>query len=439
MHEFFSPRDPALRSVPMPVGSRPPPVGALDRRLLIGLHVGTGCEEVSGALLAVSGRGLSAQFDPIESASQTTSGELRASFESLQQDGKNQLGESLQLATALADVQFTVVRRLLSSAAIPASDVLVLGVHDPGLWRYPREGPVGYASLCDAAYLAERSGMNVVDAYPARDLTGGGLGGPVTAIPQWLLLRESTRTRLLLNIGRTVRLTYLPAGESVHDIHSLVSFDVGPGTFLLDKLSARLSAGRMQFDPGGRLAVQGKKIPELIDHWLADPYFQESPPRWHPLGVRSEYALDETVRMAAEAGWSIRDLLCTATHFIADCIEREIREQLPPEPALDEVFITGGGQGNGMLLGEISLRLPGIPLHKTAEIGMPMGRLEAATAAVLATLHIDMVPANHPVITGTQSPRVLGRLTPGSPGAWRQLIGHLHSAAPTHTSLRNAV
>ena len=139
------------------------------------------------------------------------------------------------MATALADVQISIVRRLLSSAAVPASDVLVLGVHDPGLWHYTREGPVGYASLCDAASLAERSGMNVVDAFPARDLTGGGLGGPVTAIPQWLLLRESNRTRLLLNVGRTVRLTYLPAGESIRDIHSLISFDVGPGTFLLDK------------------------------------------------------------------------------------------------------------------------------------------------------------------------------------------------------------
>ena len=439
MHEFYSPHDPPPQSVPLPIGSRPPPPGDADRRLLVGMNVGTGCEQITGALVAVSGRGLSARFDPIESVSQEISDELQVSYQRLLQGGKNQLRDSLELAAALSKMQLSLVRELLCNASVPASDVLVLGVHDPGIWRFAKEGSVSYLGLCNAAFLAETSGMNVVDGFPARDLAGGGLGGPVSAIPQWLLLRTYDRTRLLLNIGRTVQLTYLPTAEVGSDIHSLLSFDVGPGTFLLDKLSTRLSAGRLQFDPGGRLAVQGKKIPDLIRHWLADPYFEEAPPRWHPQGVRSDCELDETVRMAAEAGWSIRDLLCTATHFIADCIDRAITAQLPPSAAIDEIIITGGGQSNGMLLGEIALRVPGMPLRRIAEIGWPPGLLEATTAAVLAALHVDMVPANHPSITGTQSPRVLGRLTPGSPGAWRQLVGHLYAAAPTHTSLRNAV
>ena len=439
MHDFYSPRDPTPQSVPLPIGSRPPPPGSADQRLLIGMNVGTGCEQITGALVAVSGRGLSARFDPIESVSQEVSSELRKSYQRLLQGSESQVGDSLQLAAALSEMQLSLVRQLLSNASVPASDVLVLGVHDPGIWRFAKEGAVSYLGLCDAAFLAETSGMNVVDGFPSRDLAGGGLGGPVSAIPQWLLLRSTDRTRLLLNIGRTVRLTYLPTAEAGCDIHSLLSFDVGPGTFLLDKLTARLSAGRLEFDAGGRLAVQGKKIPDLIQHWLADPYFEEAPPRWHPHGVRPDGALDETVRMAADAGWSIRDLLCTATHFIADCIDRAITSHLPPSAGIDEIFITGGGQGNGMLLGEIALRFRGMPLKTIAEIGWPAGLLEATTAAVLAALHIDMVPANHPSITGTQSPRVLGRLTPGSPGAWRQLVGHLYAAAPTHASLRNAV
>ncbi len=439
MHDFYSPRDPTPQSVPLPIGSRPPPSGGTDRRLLIGMHVGTGCEQITGALVAVSGQGLSARFDPIECVSQEVSGELQVSYQRLLQGGEKQLGDSLQLAAALSKMQLSLVRDLLGAASVPASEVLVLGVHDPGLWHFAKNGTVSYLGLCNAAFLAETSGMNVVDSFPARDLAGGGLGGPVSAIPQWLLLRTTDRTRLLLNVGRSVELTYLPTAGVGSDIHSLLSFDVGPGTFLLDKLSARLSAGRLQCDPGGRLAVQGKKIPELIRHWLADPYFEEVPPRWHPQGVRPDWELDETVRMAAEAGWSIRDLLCTATHFIADCIDLAITSQLPPSAAIDDIFITGGGQGNGMLLGEIALRFPDMPLRTIAEIGWPAGLLEATTAAVLAALHVDMVPANHPSITGTQSPRVLGRLTPGSPGAWRTLVGHLYATAPTHTSLRNAV
>ena len=63
--------------------------------------------------------------------------------------------------------------------------------------------PPGWPSL---------TGLNVIDAFPARDLAQGGLGGPLIALPEWLLLRHRDRSRVLLDLGRTVRVD-LPAGR----------------------------------------------------------------------------------------------------------------------------------------------------------------------------------------------------------------------------------
>ena len=62
----------------------------------------------------------------------------------------------------------------------------------------------------------------------------------------------------------------------------------------------------------------------------------------------------------------------------------------------------------------------------------------AASVAVLTVLHLDQVPASSTLTTGISAPRVLGRLTPGSPQAWQRLRNHLSDNRPAKISLRSA-
>ncbi len=55
------------------------------------------------------------------------------------------------------------------------------------------------------------TGLSVVDAFEARDLAQGGMGGPLFALPQWMLLHDAKKPRVLVDLGRTTRITYLPA------------------------------------------------------------------------------------------------------------------------------------------------------------------------------------------------------------------------------------
>ena len=366
-----------------------------------------------------------------------------ARYDTLLRGRMDRPGDAGLIAYGLADIQVAVVDQIFAQQSVSSSDVSALGVHDPGLWHVTPGGCSGYVSLCDAARIAEQTGLCVVDAFPARDLAGGGQGGPITALGLWMVLRDPDQARIFLDLGRTTRLTYLPSSTAASSAASsaarVLAFDIGPGTMLLDELARRLSEGKYVYDPGGRLAVQGRCLSDLIEMWLKDSYFQQPPPRWRPLGVRPNTELNKTVEMAIESGWSIRDLLCTATHFISEIVRRAVADWLPGEPPVTEVLIAGGGQSNGMLLGEIAVRLPGMVFSRTSEGDMSDLVLESMAVAALTALHVDLVPANHPAITGAASARILGRLTPGTAAAWSSLLTAMQRRAPSHVSLRDAI
>jgi anhydro-N-acetylmuramic acid kinase len=421
-----------------------PPSSLDTRRWTVGILVSSDCRRLAATIVACDGRGLDLEPEIADGMTAEIPGDSAALFSQLAEPATRPASfDAVQalaiLRARLAELQAQVVNALLAQAAIPPARILALGVHDPGLWSGGSGSRVGYLGLCDAARLAELTGQNVVDAYPARDVALGGQGGPLTALAEWVLLRDPLLNRLLVDLGRTTRATYLPRTAGVRGEPQVVSFDVGPGMRLVDLLTQRLTNGEEAFDPGGRHAVQGRRVQELIDHWLADPYFRRPLPRWHPRGVRPERFLLQALQMAADKGWSVRDLLCTATHFVAESVAVAVQQRMPTSVAVDQIILTGGGRHNGMLLRELGVALPGIPSVPVEEIGIESEALGPACSALMALFYLDQVPADRPEVSGVEMCRVLGRLTPGSPQSWQRLLAEMGSAQPAIRPLRSAL
>jgi anhydro-N-acetylmuramic acid kinase len=410
------------------------------RRFAIGVLVSSACKEIAAAVVEADHHD---DANPAVGAVRSIKvpEELVGLFAQLSAASSCPLTLLTTLRAQLTDLEGSLVVELLDELTLPAAALLAIGVHDPGVWTCAPSaaGPVGFLGLCDPARLAEITGLSVVDAFPCRDLAAGGQGGPITAIAEWLLLRDLNHTRVLLDLGQTARITYLPAITVPNAAARVLAFEVGPGTRLLDSLTQRLTAGQNKFDPGGRLAVQGRKIPELVEHWMRDPYFERPLPRWNPRGVRPERFLMDSMHMAIKAGWSVRDLLCTATHFVAEAVTSSIRRRLPDDLPIDQLVVTGGGQHNGMLLREIGARLPRLPIIRLGDLGIASEAFGPATIGLLAALQLDQTPGNSTAITGAETPRVLGRLTPGSPQHWQQLLTAVAGSRTTLRPLRSAI
>jgi anhydro-N-acetylmuramic acid kinase len=422
-------------------------------RRVAGVQVSSQGTHLSACLVAAKGVGLGVRAEVLGAVHVELPRETVALVRPVLKADSCPAGTLAIAANHLAEVEAAAIHDLLSQPGTAADEVLALGVHDPGFWAIEQGEPAGYVGLCDAARLAELTGITVIDAFPARDLAQGGLGGPLTALPEWFLLQGPDHSRVLLDLGRTVRMTYVPAARAEGAASRISAFEVGPGMAMLDQLVHRLSGGQHPFDPGGGMAAQGRRIDPLIEHWLNDPYFRQPLPRWHCRGVRPERFLGDALKMAVDSEWSVRDLLCTATHFVAETVESALRQRLPEDAIVDEIILIGGGQHNGMLLRELSRRVA-VPLVRleaitnpamapaSASAITPLGLEEVlgpASIALLALMCLDQVPGNPTAVTGARVPRPLGRLTPGSPQNWQRLLRADSSGPPMIRPLRSAI
>ena len=415
-----------------------------ERRHWVGVSVSSDCQRLTAVVLTSIGGGTRLRAEVASALTCDLGPETSALLGRLTDVGPDSSDpctiEMMLLARArLAEAEAIAIGEMLRSASVADSDVWAVGVGGPGVWSSDPHEPGGYLPLCDAARLAEQTGLSVIGGFPARDMALDGLGGPVNPLPYWVLLRSGEEDRILLDLGRTFRMTYLPRDYGPASAGDVLSFDVGPGMSLLDLLTRRLTNGERSVDAGGRLAVQGRRISRLVDHWLSADYFRRPFPRWDPHGVCPEPFLDDSLRMALEHGWSVRDLLCSATHFVAETIALALERMPSSQARIEEMLLTGGGQSNGMLLREIVSRLPQIKITRLQQRGINADTLDAASAAVLAVLHLDQVPANLSAVTGAEVGRVLGQLTPGSPRTWQRLLERLGGRPLAVRPLRSAL
>jgi anhydro-N-acetylmuramic acid kinase len=313
------------------------------------------------------------------------------------------------------------------------SEMLAIGVSEPGRVTVTDNGLRGHVDLIDPAQLADLSGVNVVSGFPARDLASGGNGGPLSPLPLWLLFRSAHRHRIFLHLGRIVRLVRLPRLTGSLSSVSGLGYQLSRGTALVDLLVNQLTNGRRKFDSGGRLAVQGRRVDELVEHWLSMDETLSPPTE-----SDASEMLRSAVTMAVERGWTVYDLLCSATHFVAESAARSLRH-LAQDPGGTEVVLAGGGLANGLILRHLTAHLSDYAMQRIEQLGGQSNVIPGAVAATLALLHFDQVPANVAGLTGAETPRVLGNLTPGSPQAWQRLLASCVSGGHSIRPLRAAL
>src|SRR5262249_28457575 len=253
----------------------------------------------------------------------------------------------------------------------------------------------------------------------SRDVAAGGQGVPLAALVDWLLFRHPQESRLLLHLGGLARVVFLPASCRLPDV---VGFEAAPGNVLLHGLMRPVTGGREAYDHGGKHAVQGRCIDSLLQQWLAHPCLQRRPPRSLPRHVFGGAFAARAVEEARGLQVGLHDLLCTATHFVAQGVAGAIRRFLPRGQAVDRVLLSGGGARNGLLWALLAQALHGIPLARTDATGVAADARKPMGFGVLAALTLDGVPSSVPSATGAVASRLRGSVTPGSSSNWARCL-----------------
>ena len=419
------------------------PMESNATRHIVGLQLSNSGQRLTGVVLATNGFGLRAHVDVISSAKSELPDHLKALFLGNESDSACQRSphDCAAFAAEIAELQSTLVQQLLTQTQLDPDQVLVIGTHDPGLWyKYPN-GQRASLSLCDTARLAESTGLSVIDSFPARDLAQGGRGGPLWPLPLLVLFGQEIHQVnhggwLVIELRRQIQIYYFPApGTTTH--HHVFFQTVQPGMILLDLLVEQLTAGQEKRDNGGRWAVQGRKIASLVDDWSQLDEFT-NPPNWSPERPDGTPFLS-LLQRAVHSRRTLQDTLCSATHLVADGICQAVHKAIPEQVPVTAGILLGHGRQNGMLLRELGERLPNFAWKLPHDFELDDDAIRAALVAILAMLHVDHVPGNLPDITGAQTPRILGRLTPGTPRHWRRLLAEMAANRPPMMTLRHAI
>jgi anhydro-N-acetylmuramic acid kinase len=218
------------------------------------------------------------------------------------------------------------------------------------------------------------------------------------------LLLGGSESRAVVNLGGMGNLTALPAAGSADEA---LAFDTGPGVALIDGAVHHLTGGHQAFDAEGRLAAAGRVLEPDLEAWLADPFFDDAPPR---STGRERFGGPALVRwLAGATGARAEDLIATLTEVTASSVRRAF-EWIPFE--IDAVYLCGGGARNPELVRRISANLDPIPVRSVDDLGWDGDAREAAAFALFARQHLLGIPLDLGWATGSEGPRILGKRVP---------------------------
>lgn len=266
------------------------------------------------------------------------------------------------------------------------------------------DGPtvLGTLQIGQPAWIAERTGAPVLGDVRIRDVTAGGQGAPLASTIDALLLAGRGGRPAALNLGGISNATVIDEGGRA------TAWDIGPANALMDAVVVGRSANPLGYDADGALAAAGTIDDRLLARLLDEPYYRLPAPKSTGKELFHDDYLD---RAMAAHGTPVgtEDLLAT----LAELTVRTVADALA-DAAVSEVFVSGGGARNAVLMAGIAAALPGATVATTAALGVGSDEKEAVLMALIGWLSWHGAPANVPSATGASGPRRLGAITPGA-------------------------
>jgi anhydro-N-acetylmuramic acid kinase len=310
------------------------------------------------------------------------------------------------LHVALGERFAGAVLSLLADARVAPRDLAFVASHGQTVWHEPGRATL---QLGDPAVLAERIGVRVVSDFRARDVAAGGQGAPLVPLADVMLFGHEQRGRLLLNIGGMANFTWVPRRGVTE---GALAFDTGPGVAVIDAVTRRIDPDAA-YDADGERARRGRPAAKVLEQLLADPYFDQAPPK---STGRERFGIDYADRLLAavrKAGGSDNDAVATATALTVETIARAMERWggAGKDPAA-EVVMSGGGARNPALVERLAARVQPRPVVLFDQLFFDGDAKEAVAFAFLGHQTILGRPGNLPAATGARGPRVLGHITP---------------------------
>lgn len=264
-----------------------------------------------------------------------------------------------------------------------------IGFHGQTIFHDPKNQTT--IQIGDGALLAKITDLPVINDFRTADVKAGGHGAPLVPLYHRALAAKLPKPVAILNIGGVANITWI--GGTKDD--DLLAFDVGPGNAMIDDWTLKTTG--QPFDEYGLLASSGRVDSEIVDAFMAQPFFAKTPPKSLDRDTFSS-PISPTTKAAHGAA--------TLTMISARAVAESIKF-LPARPKA--IYVAGGGRLNNTLMRWIG-DLTGISVNSVDDLGWSGDGLEAEAFAYLAVRSHLGLPLSVPGTTGVPAPKTGGRL-----------------------------
>ncbi len=366
---------------------------------------GTSLDGVDGVLVEFSDTGPLLRVNVLAHVHRGFASEFARDLLSLNSVGANELHRAAIASNALARLYAEVVDALLRDARTAPSEVTAVGAHGQTVRHCPGEfDGIGYTlQLNNPALLAERTGIDVIADFRARDVAAGGQGAPLVPAFHRAAFGRADETVVVLNLGGISNLSVLAADGAT------IGFDCGPGNVLMDRWCATHRGE--PYDRDGAWAASGAVEAALLSRMQSEAYFALPPPKSTGRDLFNAAWLERCLRQANGSIPAPQDVQASLAELTAWCCEQAV---LHHAPQASRLLVCGGGACNAHLMRRLTARLAWLKVQTTAAHGLPVDQVEAVAFAWLARAWLHRDAGNVPTATGAVGGRLLGALYPAA-------------------------
>lgn len=358
-------------------------IASKKSRLIIGLMSGTSLDGLDVALCRISGSGVQTKVKLVKFYTWPYNTKFKNSILEVFAKPQIDFQKLTELNAVIGKTHGQLVLKSLKKWKVKPQQVDVIASHGQTVFHapqflYPQANQNATLQIGDGDHLAVETGILTVSDFRQKHVAAGGEGAPLAVYGDYLLFSKKGANRILLNAGGIGNFTYLPASAKASEVFVT---DTGPANTLIDQTIRHFLPGQ-SFDKDAQLASKGKPDLALLTALKSHPFFKQKFPKTiGPELFNLEYVL-AAQQKSNTTGISLPDLLATLTYFSSITMAEAI-QRVTGKNKFD-LYVSGGGAHNPLLMQGLKVLLPNITFHKMEKLGIKGDAKEAVLFAVLA-------------------------------------------------------
>lgn len=351
---------------------------------IIGLMSGTSLDGLDIALCRITGSGFRTEIVLEKFSTIPYDIDFKKQIKEVFSKQQVSLEKLCLLNPWVANIHGCMILDVLKKWDVQPDEVDFIASHGQTVYHAPislhgkKEFPNATLQIGDGDHLAHKTGIITLSDFRQKQLAAGGEGAPLALYGDFLLFRDTTESRILLNLGGISNFTFIPSNANFSEV---LCTDVGPGNTLMDAYMQRFFD--VAYDKDAKVAAQGNVNQQLLKALLNNPYFSlELPKTTGPETFNLQF-LEAAQRQSSTTNISKEDVMRTLAELtvqsIVDCIEKNISTSKNMV-----IYLSGGGASNPLIGSLLKQYLPMMSIQNTDKLGINPDAKEAILFALLA-------------------------------------------------------